>query len=165
MGRWLFLIALGAAGAIMFRTFAYEGIYVASASMEPSYPVGRHVMVNKMESYFRRPKPGDVVMFDSPVDTSHGSIKRVIAVEGQTVEMRKKRVIVDGHTLHEPYVQYLKPDEVFIGDTFEPVTVPKGTVFLLGDNRDVSGDSRDWKDAGGNRIPFLPVDKIQGYVH
>ncbi len=164
MRRWLFLIVLGTGGAYVLRTYAYEGIYIASASMEPALPVGTHIMMNKWLARTRAPQPGDVIVFESPVDASKGLVKRVIAVAGQTVEIVKKKVIVDGHALDEPYAQYLKPDEFFIGDTLPVMTVPPGAVFVLGDNRDVSGDSRDWKDAAGQPAPFLPVDKIQGYV-
>jgi signal peptidase I len=164
MKRWLFLLALGVAGAWVFRTYCYEGIYIASASMEPTLPVGQHVMMNKLRARTHKPERGDIIVFESPVDASKGLVKRVIAVGGETIEMNKKRVIVDGHALDEPYAQYLKPDDVFVGDTFPPVTVPEGTVFVLGDNRDVSGDSRDWKNAEGERIPFVPIQKITGYI-
>jgi signal peptidase I len=164
MRRWLFLLSLGVAGAYLFRTFAYEGIYIASASMEPGLPTGTHIMANKFATRMRAPKPGDVIVFESPVDASKGLVKRVIAVAGQTVEIRKKKVFVNGEPLSEPYVQYLKPDDVFIGDDLPPTIVPAGCVFVLGDNRDVSGDSRDWKDANGEHVPFLPVKKITAYV-
>lgn len=164
MKRWLFLIFLGTVGAYVLRTYAYEGIYIASESMEPTLPLNEHVMVNKWIVHTHSPRTGDIIVFPSPVDPNKGLVKRVIAVSGQTVEMQKKKVIVDGHPLDEPYVQYLKPDQVFVGDTFAPVEVPQGTVFVLGDNRDVSGDSRDWKNANGERIPFVPVDTINGYI-
>jgi signal peptidase I len=164
MKRWLFLLALGVAGAWVFRTYCYEGIYIASASMEPTLPVGQHVMMNKLRTRTHKPERGDIIVFESPVDASKGLVKRVIAVGGETIEMNKKRVIVDGHALDEPYTQYLKPDDVFVGDTFSPMRVPEGTVFVLGDNRDVSGDSRDWKNAEGERIPFVPIQKITGYI-
>ncbi len=158
------MLALGASGAYLFRTFGYEGIYVASASMEPTLPVGTHLMVNKLLAHVRKPQPGDVIVFESPVDSSKGLIKRVIAVGGQTIEIHRKAVLVDGTALSEPYVQYVKPDEEFIGDNFPAMKVPANTVFVLGDNRDVSGDSRDWKNAEGERIWFLPVSKIEGYI-
>jgi signal peptidase I len=164
MRRWLFLLALGAAGAFVFRTYGFEGIYIASGSMEPTLPVGEHVIVRKYLTHLRAPQRGDIVMFESPVDMSKGLVKRVIGLPGEMIEMQKKQVIIDGKPLVEPYAQYLKPDDVFVGDTFAPMRVPDGCVFVLGDNRDVSGDSRDWKNAQGERIPFLPIDKIQGYI-
>ncbi len=164
MRRWLFLLTLGAAGAFLFRMYAFEGIYIATPSMEPTLPVNLHVMANKLLTRVHSPQRGDIIVFESPVDASKGLVKRVIAVAGETIEMRKKQVIIDGHALSEPYVQYLKPDDMFIGDTFAPMQVPEGCVFVLGDNRDVSGDSRDWKNAAGEPTPFLPIANIQAYI-
>lgn len=164
MRRWLFLIALGAAGAFGVRTFVFEGIYLASNSMAPTLPEGRHVMVNKMAYAFSSPRRGDVVMFESPRDPEKGLVKRVVAVGGDRIEIRKKDVYVNGEALHEPYVQHVRADEILLGDNIPEVVVPAGHVFVLGDNRDVSGDSRDWRNAEGKWTPFLPVEKIRGRV-
>jgi signal peptidase I len=162
--RWIFLICLGVAGASIFRRFAFEGIYLASSSMEPAYPEGLHVMVNKFAYLTSQPKRGDVVMFDSPVDPSKGLIKRVIAIGGDTIEIRKKQVILNGVPIDEPYVQHVKPNDMFVGDNIAPIVVPPGTLFVMGDNRDVSGDSRDWKNEKGEWTPFLSVTEIRGRV-
>ncbi len=164
MRRLLFLILLGAAGAYAVRRFAFEGIYLASDSMAPALPTGRHIMVNKMAFVFSKPRRGDIVMFDSPQDPARGLVKRVIAVEGDRIELRNKDVVVNGNVINEPYVQHTRPDEVLAGDTRAEVTVPSGKIFVMGDNRDVSGDSRDWKDAKGAWSPFLPLDLVRGLV-
>jgi len=162
--RLLFLILLGAGGAFAVRRFAFEGIYLASNSMAPALPTGRHIMVNKTAFVFSKPRRGDIVMFDSPQDPERGLVKRVIAVEGDRIELRNKEVLVNGTVINEPYVQHTRPDDILVGDTRAEVTVPRGKVFVMGDNRDESGDSRDWKDAKGEWSPFLPLNSVRGLV-
>lgn len=164
MRRWLFLIALGAAGALFVRHFLFEGIYLASDSMAPTLPQGRHVFSEKFAYAFGDPRRGDIIVFDSPVQKDRGLVKRVIAVGGDTIEIRRKRVLVNGQELVEPYVQYVRPDEILVGDNLPPTVVPRGHVFVMGDNRDVSGDSRDWKAPSGEPAPFLPLDAVRGRV-
>lgn len=162
--RLLFLGLLGAIGAFFFRSFLFEGIYLATDSMAPTFPEGRHVFVNKAAFHFRAPRRGDVVMFVSPQEPDKGLVKRVIAVAGDTIELKQKKVYLNGALVEEPYAQFLRADVALQGDTLPPVRVPEGMVFVMGDNRDVSRDSRDWKDADGNWSPFVPVDAIRGLV-
>lgn len=164
MKRLLFLLVLGAAGAYFFRVYCYEGIYVASESMEPAFPKDTHVMVNKFSLLYKKPVRGNVIMFESPVDASKGLIKRVIAIEGDTLEIRDKQVYIDRKRLDEPYVKFLHKNTLYEGDNIPPLKVPRGYLFVMGDNRDVSGDSRDWKNANGEHVPFLPLSKVKGLV-
>ena len=122
--------------------------------MEPNFPKDLHVMVNKFAFFFRKPVRGEVIMLDSPVDPSKGLIKRVIAVEGETLEIREKKVYIDGKKLDEPYTYFSHPETIYIGDNIPPVQVPEGTLFVMGDNRDNSADSRDWG--------FLDIEKVKG---
>ncbi|MGQ0644905.1 MAG: signal peptidase I [Elusimicrobiota bacterium] len=162
MGRWIFLLALGGAGALLIRGFLLEGIVVASGSMEPTLYVGRHIFVNKMAYRFSPPRRGDIVVFASPVENKD-LVKRVIAVAGDHVRVERKRVVLNGRLLEEPYVKHTRSGEMLQGDNLDVGVIPPGQVFVLGDNRDQSGDSRDWKDARtGEHIFFIPVERIKG---
>lgn len=121
---------------------------------------------------FRDPQPGDVIVFRHPHDPGSDWIKRCIAVAGQTVEIRNKEVFVDGQSFREicdpPGLKFADPDTIERGkgyeavypkhagsrDNYGPVTVPEGTFFAMGDNRDRSYDSRHWG--------FVPLDHIIG---
>lgn len=164
MKRVLFLLMLGAIGAFFVRQFCIEAIRVASASMEPALPSGTTYFVNKMVYFFRAPQRGEIVVLPSPVDTKKDLIKRVIAVGGDILEINDKIVSLNGKALAESYVRHTRKGEIFEDDNLGPLVVPEGFVFLMGDNRDESGDSRDWKDKEGKYIYFVPVKKIKGKV-
>ncbi len=163
--RILFLVSLAVGITLILRTFLIDTISVASASMEPTLGVGTHYLVNRLVYRFSRPRHGDIIVFLSPVDHKKGSIKRVIALEGDTIELREKKVVLNHKPLEEPYVVYKRPEELLDGDNLGPLKVPEGHVFVLGDNRDESLDSTTWKDSQtGERIFFLALSKIKGRV-
>jgi len=161
--RLLFLILLGALGAFFVRTFVIEGIYLKTDSMAPTLREGRHIFVNKFAYVFKRPKRGDIIMFPDSQTEGKDLIKRVIAIEGDVLGIYKKQVILNGQPLKEKYIQHLRADTLLEGDTFDPILIPKNHVFVMGDNRDFSRDSRDWI-YGKVWKPFLPVKKIKGRV-
>lgn len=163
MKRLLYLLFLGALGAWVLRAYAVEGIYIATASMEPALPVGTHVFVNKVVLKLRAPRRGEIVLFPSPVEAKD-LVKRVVAVGGDTVRIERKTLILNGRPLAEPYVRHSRPDEMLEGDNLDLGAVPAGHVVLLGDNRDESGDSRDWKRPDGTRVYFVPASAIKGKV-
>jgi signal peptidase I len=161
--RLLFLIGLAVGITWVLRTFFFDMILVASGSMEPTLAVGDHYVVNRLTYRFRDPDRGDIIVFRSPVDGETGFIKRVIAVGGDTVELRDKHVILNGKPLEEPYTEYKRAKETLDGDNLGPLQVPEGSVFVLGDDRDESFDSTTWKDPKtGTHIYFLPNTHIKG---
>jgi signal peptidase I len=159
------LVALGVLGALFVRSCVAEGIVIATESMAPTLPVGIHLFVNKMAYKVGKPERGDIVTFPSPVDPKKGLVKRVIAVEGDDVRIVEKKIVLNGVPLEEPYAVHDRAGERFTDDNMEVGRVPRGCVFVLGDNRDHSGDSRDWKDAKtGEPIRFVRVDQIKGKI-
>ncbi len=159
------LILIGVLCALLFRACVAEGIVIASGSMEPTLPVGRRLFVNKLAYRFDKPKRGEIVVFPSPVEAGKDLVKRVIAVEGDEVKIVDKQVVLNGIPLNEPYAVHDRKDERLVDDNMDVGRVPPGHLFVLGDNRDHSGDSRDWKDPKtGHPIYFVDMDKIKGKV-
>jgi signal peptidase I len=132
--------------------------------MAPTLKTNDHVLVNKAVFAWRPPKRGEIVVFHTPQGPDKDLVKRVIAVGGDQIEIRKKAVFLNGELLTEPYVQFLQPTLMFKGDNIPPLQIPVGYVFVMGDNRDVSGDSRDWKNNVGDWSPYVPLDSIKGKV-
>jgi signal peptidase I len=133
--------------------------------MEPTLVKDKYYLLEKARYMFSDPKRGDIVVFPSPVKKNHDLVKRVIAISGDTIAMIDKKVYLNGSELKETYVQYTRPDEILQGDNMPPLVVPEGKVFVMGDNRDVWGDSRDWIDeATGQHMYFVDVKKIKGKI-
>lgn len=151
--------------ALVIRTFVIQAFKIPSGSMIPTLQIGDHILVNKFllgtpvdipftnitvfrMPGLRKPERGDVVVFKYPEDPSRDFIKRVIALGGDVVQSRNKAVYVNGRRVVEPYAQHVdeavKPAGLDSRDNFGPVKVPEGKVFVMGDNRDQSYDSRFW---------------------
>lgn len=145
--------------ALIIRAYVVQAFKIPSGSMVPTLLVGDHLLVNKFIYgikipfsdkrilVFKKPQKGDIIVFRYPEDPSRDFIKRVIATEGDVVEERNKVVYVNGQPLKEPYVQHT--DSRIKGpfeprDNFGPYIVPKNKLFVMGDNRDQSYDSRYW---------------------
>ncbi len=164
MKRLLFLLLLGAIGAFFVRGFLIEGIYLASDSMAPTLNTNDHVLVNKAAYLFKSPQHGEIVLLKVPQIPDKELVKRVIAVGGDQIEIRRKTVYLNGKKLDESYARFDKPDVMFKGDNIDALQIPKGYVFVMGDNRDFSGDSRDWKAASGDWSPYVPVRAVKGKI-
>jgi signal peptidase I len=163
--RLLFLIAVALGVVLPIRLWVIEAIYIASPSMEPTLAVGAHLFMDRVSLRLRDPRRGEIIVFRSPVGEDIDLVKRVIAVPGDTVELKAKKVLVNGAEVDEPYVQHTRAKEALEGDDLGPLTVPPESVFVLGDNRDESKDSSVWKDPStGQPVRFLPLANVRGLV-
>jgi signal peptidase I len=163
--------------ALFIRTWVVQAFKIPSGSMENNLLIGDHLLVDKfvfaptassVERLLlpvRDIKRGDVVVFKYPVEPERDFIKRVIGLPGETLEVKRKAVYINGKALTEPYVHFLRPlagqngaegldSSSDVRDDYGPVTVPMGQYFVMGDNRDNSADSRFWG--------FLPGDYVKG---
>lgn len=161
--------------ALFIRTFVVQAFKIPTGSMETNLLIGDHLLVNKvvyspsaggLESRLLPKKPiqrGHVIVFKYPEDPTRDFIKRVVGLPGETLEIRNKQVFVDGKPLDEPYIRFLsppaRPEDPEFGradgkDNWGPQVVPAGKLFVMGDNRDNSKDSRYWS--------FLPIDQVKG---
>jgi len=160
--------------ALFVRTWVVQAFKIPTGSMENNLLIGDHLLVNK---FIVGPTPlaigravlpvrpirrGDIVVFKYPDEPDRDFIKRVIGLPGETIELKNKKVHVNGQPLDEPYVHFLTPpsndyQEVTsfdVRERFGPVTVPTDQYFVMGDNRDNSQDSRYWG--------FLPRSYVKG---
>jgi signal peptidase I len=130
------LIALGL--ALVFVVFLYQPVKVEGTSMAPLLNDQDRIFINKFVYRFGPIERGDIVVFWYPMDRSKSFIKRVVALPGETVELRGGRVWVERRLLDEPYV----PVEFADRSSYGPAVVPEGHYYLLGDHRSSSNDSR-----------------------
>ena len=143
----LFLVAVVLGLTWGLRTFVFQAYEIPSGSMETTIMPGNMVLSEKLTYYGREPEPGDIVTFEDP-DPEHAGrilIKRVIATEGQTVDLRDGRLYVDGVLQDEPYTngKISEPLHSYLFDEITyPYTVPPGGLWVMGDNRTNSQDTR-----------------------
>lgn len=156
----------------ILRAFVIQAFRIPSASMQDTLLIGDFLFVNKFEygpkipfthirlPGLRKPKRGDVIVFQFPQDPSKDYIKRCIATEGQSLEIHDKRVSVNGKELREPYAIHsdanIRPAGYDYRDNFGPFNVGAQQMFMMGDNRDNSNDSRYWGP--------LNMDLVKGHA-
>lgn len=156
-------IVIAALIALVVRSFVIQAYKIPSGSMEPTLLVGDHLLVNRMSYVIKmpfvdtvlfstgKPQRGDIIVFRYPEDPSKDYIKRVIATEGESLEIKDKAIFINGKKINDPWGRF-RPDSFtsrgllpFIDkDNIPPITVPKDSYFVMGDNRDNSLDSRYW---------------------
>lgn len=156
--------------ALFIRTFVVQAFKIPSGSMKNTLLVGDYILVNKFiygikvpfTDYtlipIENPHRGNVIVFKFPEDPSKDFIKRVVGVAGDTIRIENKQVYVNGKPEQNPYAIHVDP-RVFppgqqIRDNFGPITVPEGKLFVMGDNRDESNDSRFWG--------FVDISAVRG---
>lgn len=136
--------------AFLIITFVFETVQVDGLSMYPTLHNKDRLIVEKVSYYFRKPKPGDVVVIKYPADPKEKFIKRVIAVGGEKVRVENNKVYVNGKALEEDYIFEQRMQD------YPEVTVPENTIFVMGDNRNNSLDSRD------ERVGFVKYNMVVG---
>jgi signal peptidase I len=156
--------------ALFVRTFVVQAFKIPSGSMIPTLQIGDHILVNKFIYGVKlpftdvavipisQPHRGDIIVFKYPQDESKDYIKRVVGLPGDKVEIREQQVLVNNRPLVEPYAVHSDANaqgrRLSPRDEYGPVTVPTGSYFVMGDNRDSSLDSRFWG--------FVKLNKIKG---
>jgi signal peptidase I len=162
--------------ALFVRTFVVQAFKIPTGSMENNLLIGDHLLVNKfvfaptlsrIEDLLLPIDPikrGDVIVFKYPEDPERDFIKRVIGLPGESLELKEKKVYINGTPLDEPYVHFIEPPGMTsafreitsfdVRERYGPVRIPADQYFVMGDNRDNSQDSRYWG--------FLPRDYVKG---
>lgn len=144
------ILAAAVVVAYVLQLFVVKPFQIPSESMLPTIEVGDRILVNRLAYQYGSIDRGDIIVFESTTEPGVDVVKRVIALAGDTVEVRQGRAIVNGLPLEEPYISSTD------SSNFLPQTVPEGNVFVMGDNRPNSQDGRYWHP------PWLPVQNILG---
>jgi signal peptidase I len=142
--------------ALFVRAFVVQAFKIPSGSMEPTLLVGDHLLVNKFIYgirmpfvgkkivTFNLPKRGEVIVFIPPHDRSKDFIKRVIGLPGEKVEIKERKIYINDRLIEDPWGVFEKVNPSPIYDNYGPEKVPSESLFVMGDNRDNSQDSRYW---------------------
>lgn len=150
--EWIAVIVGAIAVAFLVKTFLVQAFFIPSSSMEPTLQVNDRVLVNKLSYDFNDPGRGDLVVFEKPdnlVSETDDLIKRIVGLPGETLELIDGRVYIDGRGLNEPYVREIPTNWLGFDATARELcsgenlcVIPEGYVFVMGDNRTGSTDSR-----------------------
>ena len=152
--------------SFLLRTYVFSGYEIPSGSMESTIEAGDMVFSEKITYHTRAPQRGDIITFIDPADPNRTLIKRVIATEGQTVTLAGGKVYIDGAELDEPYTNGKQSNPLQSSITY-PYTVPDGYVWVMGDNRTNSQDSRYFgavsvdSITGRAGVIYWPLNRLQ----
>ncbi|GGE43744.1 signal peptidase I [Pullulanibacillus camelliae] len=161
--EWIKALAIAVIIAVIVRSFIFTNYVVDGSSMMPTLQNGNRLIVNKIDYDFKQPKRFDIIIFHATPTDDY--VKRVIGLPGDTIQYKNDTLYINGKKYNEPYLKQFK-QELVTGNltnnfTLESITgqskVPKGKVFVLGDNRRNSQDSRVFG--------FVDMDKIVGKVN
>ncbi len=141
------IVAAAFAIAMLVQAFLVKPFTIHQVSMEPTLDEGDRILINRVTYHFRQPKTGDIIVFHSPVREGEDLVKRVIAVGGDTLSISHGTVSVNGVALSEPYLL----EQGFAGD-YPETKIPAGQLFVMGDNRNNSGDSRFFGPIEGKAV-------------
>lgn len=152
--EWIEVIITAGILYLIIRTFIIQAFNIPSSSMEPTLKIRDRLFASKF-SYglslpltdkkvfqIRDPKRGEIIVFKYPEDPRKAFIKRVIALPGETIEIRQGKVYINDRLLNESYAYHIRKNLSY--DNYGPVKVPPDFYFVMGDNRDRSSDSRIW---------------------
>ncbi len=156
--------------ALFIRSFVVQAFKIPSGSMLSTLQIGDHLLVNKfiygvklpvtgtVVIPWKDPKRDDIVVFKYPKDRSVDYIKRVVGITGDTIEIKNKQLYINGKAVENPHIQFTDKNIMKANagprDNMGPVKVPEGSIFVMGDNRDNSYDSRFWG--------FVPLKDVLG---
>jgi signal peptidase I len=158
--EWVEAILFAVILAFTIRAFVIQAFKIPSGSMKPTLQVGDHILVNKFIYGtnipftntkilpFKKPQKGDIIVFIWPVDRKKDFIKRVVGIEGDKLEIIDKKLYINGSLLDSPNAvnsdDRIFPKDIQPRDNYGPVIIPQDSLFVMGDNRDESYDSRYW---------------------
>jgi signal peptidase I len=146
------------------RMFGIRTFRIPSTTMEPTLKVGDYFIAGVEPYKTETPRRGDLVVFPFPEDRSKDFVKRLIGLGGEKLEIRNKQVFINSNPIDEPYKHHadpmVLPRKPIPRDNFGPITIPEGSVFVMGDNRDWSYDSRFF-----GLVPVADLDSKPLYIY
>lgn len=148
---WVIVFGIALILALLINRFVIFKVEVPSGSMENTIMTNDRVFTYRLSYLFGDPKRGDIVVFPYPDNEKVDYIKRIVGLPGETIEIKEGVLYIDDRKVVEDYLK-----EPMWNRNFGPVTVPEGSYFMMGDNRNSSEDSREWKNK------FVKKDTIKG---
>ena len=165
--RWVLIFSIVAIACILFvlapfllRTFVVQAYKIPSGAMKPTLLVGDHILVDKNATTLDKINRKDIIIFVYPKDPPKDFVKRLVGLPGDIIEIQNKELFINGEPFIENYTIHtdpkILPSDKYPRDNLGPITIPPDHIFVMGDNRDQSFDSRFWG--------FLDINKIKGKV-